>query len=354
MQVAQAHWRKSRQAWQQAQQQVAETAQCIEHWQAIIGALERDYQVHNRPERRYSKLAQARGRLDVQQRRLARRIQAVQRAQQRVEKVHAGLEKVQQHADQLAQRLQRFEQENASNPMPLNIILRMDAGFGSADNLALLIEMGYAIYTKPHSHWVTDGLKKEVNDDSHWVRVGDNAEMIAWSQKTISNLPYSLDVALVRFYTGSTVKYSTLLHYGHQPVTTDLAGWFQDYNARQTVEAGIKEGKGIFKMKHFKVRSQAGLFLQEYFATFAANFVRWAAHWLTVQCAHTPLQPALSSVKTMVKVAAHTAAWVIWQPHGCLLMFTEHSIFAGLSLQVQAWSFQLPLPLFKNDVFVPT
>ena len=25
------------------------------------------------------------------------------------------------------------------------------------------------------------------------------------------------------------------------------------YNARQTIEAGIKEGKGVFKMQHFKL-----------------------------------------------------------------------------------------------------
>jgi hypothetical protein len=352
--VAVERWLKAEQAWQQANQQLAETRRCIEQWQTRVAVLEAEYRARNRPERPYSHLAKARGRLDVQQRRLGRRLQAVEQAHRRVDQKLVKLQLVQQTVNGLVRRLQRFEQENAANPTPPAIRLRLDAGFGSADNIALLIEMGYDIYTKPQSHWVTDNLKQAVSDETQWVRVGDNAEMIAWSEKTLPNFPYPLDVALERFYTGSTVKHSTLLHYGKRPVASDLCAWFEDYNARQTIEAGIKEGKGIFTMHHFKVRSEAGLFLQEHFAAFAANFVRWAAHWLATQCVHLdPFQTTLSSIKAMVQVAAHTSAWIIWQPHGCLLRFTDHSIFAGLSFQTQDWAVQLPLPLFKNEVFSP-
>jgi len=350
--VAAERWQRAQQATQQAQQQLAETAQCIAHWQALVSALVEEYRARNRPERPYSKLAKARQRLAVQQRRYTRRVQTLQQAQRRVEKRFARLQEAQQTVRVLVQRLQRFEQENATHPGPVNIVLRLDAGFGTADNLSLLIEMGYEVYTKPYSHQVTTALKREA-DHVTWVRVGDNAEMAAWTDRSVATCPYPLDVALQRFYTGSTLKYSTLLHYGQEPVVTDLPGWFQDYNARQTIEAGVKEGKGIFKMSHFKVRSEAGLFLQEHFAVFAANFVRWAAHWLSTQGTPWPTD-TLSSVKAMVQVAAHTSAWVLWQPEGCLLSFTDHSIFAGLSFQARQSAFQLPLPLFKNDCFVPT
>jgi hypothetical protein len=281
--VAVERWLKAEQGLQQAEQQLAETRGCIDHWQTVVATLEVEYRARNRPERPDSRLAKARGRLDVQQRRLIRRRQAVEKARQRVDKKLVNIQPVKQTVDALVQRLQRFEQENADNPMPLAITLRLDAGFGSADNVALLIEMGYEVYTKPQSHWVSTGLREEVGDDAQWVRVGANAEMIAWSGKMLSTFPYPMDVALQRFHTGSTVKHSALLHYGCQPVTADLCAWFGDYNARQTIEAGIKEGKGVFKMEHFKVRSEAGLFLQEHFAAFAANFVRWTAHWLTTQ-----------------------------------------------------------------------
>ena len=88
---------------------------------------------------------------------------------------------------------------------------------------------------------------------------------------------------------------------------------------------------------------------------FAANFVRWAAHWLVEQCPQVPYgwqnctQP---KVKLMVKVAAHTSAWVDWQDQGCLLTFTDHSLFAGRSLAVKKqWVVQLPLPFSENAHF---
>jgi hypothetical protein len=179
--------------------------------------------------------------------------------------------------------------------------------------------------------------------------------MIAWKAERFSDFPYPLDVALERFHTGQTQRHTTLIHFGLDPVTTDLPGWFRRYNARQLIEAGIKEGKNIFAMHHLKVRSAPAIFLQEQLAVFAANFVRWAARWLTEQCPQMPscwqntVQP---KVKQQVKVAAHTSAWVDWQDQGCLLMFTDHSLFAGRSLSVKKqWVVQLPLPLSENAHF---
>jgi hypothetical protein len=57
-------------------------------------------------------------------------------------------------------------------------------------------------------------------------------------------------------------------------------------------------------------------------------------------------------VKEQVLVAAHTSAWVIWQEQGCLLRFTDQSLFAGRSLSIQKqWAVQLPLPFAQNAVF---
>ena len=52
----------------------------------------------------------------------------------------------------LYQRLIDFEQDNAANSEPVEAEFRLDAGFGTYENVALLIEMGYDVYTKPHSH----------------------------------------------------------------------------------------------------------------------------------------------------------------------------------------------------------
>jgi len=186
--------------------------------------------------------------------------------------------------------------------------------------------------------------------------VGKNAEMVAWEKERIANCPYPLDIALERFYTSDEERYGVLLHYGPEPVTADLEGWFTFYNGRQTIEAGVKEGKNVFQMHHLKVRSPGGLAIQEEFAAFAANFVRWAAAWLHETCpdAPAPFDTARPSVKQMVRVGANTLAWVIWQPQGCLLRFTELSAFACVELKIKGpAAFQLPLPLFKSCVFSP-
>jgi len=85
--------------------------------------------------------------------------------------------------------------------------------------------------------------------------------MVAWKTERFPDFPYPIDVALERFYTGQTLRYSTLIHFGSDPVTTDLVSWFHRYNARQLIEAGIKEGTNVFAMRHLKVRSVAPIFL---------------------------------------------------------------------------------------------
>ncbi|HSN23446.1 MAG TPA: hypothetical protein VLS45_04645, partial [Methylomicrobium sp.] len=226
----------------------------------------------------------------VLERRSVRREKAVEIARQKLEKtlaqmqVHLAQEKV------LRQRLEQFEQDNAENPQPVEACFRLDAGFGTYDNIALLIEMGYEVYVKLHNHKIVQMLEARVTAETTWERVGDNATMIAWSGLQLQHCPYPLDIALERFYTGKTKKHSALAHFGSTPVTTHLPAWFARYNARQTIEAGIKETKQVFSLHRLKVRSEPAIFLQESMTIFAANFIRWATVWMdqhVVQQANT-------------------------------------------------------------------
>lgn len=274
-----------------------------------------------------------------------------------VQRQQAHLGACQALVQQLEQRLHQFEQENVLNSAPIRADFRLDAGFGTPENVALLIEMGYEVYTKPYGTWLRERLKKRVTAETNWTPVGGNAKMTAWAASEIIGFPYPLDVALEHFQTGETSRYSGLLHYGQDPVADDLPGWFQTYNARQTIEAGIKEGKNVFQMHHLKVRSAAALYLQEHFAVFAVNFVRWAAQWLTTQCPQEPeglQEPDFPGVKAQVQVLAHMFAYVEWHEQGCLLRFSDHTLFVGRSLNmIQQWAHQLGLPLFKSCVFSP-
>lgn len=303
-----------------------------------VAELEEDYRLRQRVERPTGRLAQARKRLQVAQRRCQSREKALQAAQRRLARTQAQLDEQQETLKRLQERLARFEQDNATNPTPVEAEFRLDAGFGTYENVALLIEMGYEVYTKAHNHQVVAFLRAEVPAQTSWTRVGANAEMVAWADLTLARCPYPLDVGLERFYTGQTLRYSALVHFGRDPVTEDLPAWFQHYNGRQTIEAGIKEGKHVFWLHRIKVRSEPAIYLQECLVLFAANFIRWATHWLANQAAPDAdsLDVNRLGVKRQVQVAAHVSAQVIQDSRGKLLKFSKHSVFAGKVLILPA------------------
>jgi len=75
----------------------------------------------------------ARKRLAVFQGRLARRQSALNKAQQVLEWTNGLVGQQQQEETILRERLDRFVQENAANPNPIQAVFRLDAGFGTYD-----------------------------------------------------------------------------------------------------------------------------------------------------------------------------------------------------------------------------
>ena len=323
-------------ALQQAREKVTAAEQHYLACQQYLAELEQEYQAKGRLERPYSRLAQARKRLQTAEARLQRRKQALQAAQRRLDNTHQRYARQQEERDVLQQRLERFERENADNPNPVEAEFRLDAGFGTYENITLLIEMGYEVYIKPYSHQVVDYLKRQTDEPTAWQRVGKNAEMAAWQGMRLPGCPYPLDVALERFHTGKTVRYSGLLHFGAEPVTDDLPAWFAHYNGRQTIEAGIKESKQVFHLHRLKVRSEPAIFLQEHLVFFAANFIRWAIHWLSSlpQPGDQALDLGQLGIKRLVQVGTHVSAHISQSSEGKLLRFSDYSAFAGKVLRL--------------------
>jgi hypothetical protein len=326
--VATAHVRLT-----EAQQQAADC-------QRELADLEHAYQSQQRLARPTSRLVQARNRVQAAANRCLRRQTAWQQAQQRVAKTTTQLAALEGELRRLQERLARFMQDNAANPQAVAVEFRLDAGFGTYENVALLIELGSEVYTKAYSYQVVCALKRRITEQMTWTRVGANAEMVAWASLTLPHGAYPLDVALERFYTGQTVKHAALLHFGADPVTQDLPAWFAHYNGRQLIEAGIKEGKQVFYLHRIKVRAEPAIYLQECCVLFAANFIRWAQHWLAKQ--NAPAADVLDvqklGVKRQVQVAAHVSAQVSRDSEGWLLTFSEHSVFAGKVLRLSAGS----------------
>ena len=323
---------------QRAQERLVEAQQQCQERQQRLATLEQQYREHHCSERPYSRLAQARKRMQAAEKRLHSRERTLQAVQRRLGKTRRQTQAQQAELERMKQRLARFEQDNASNPQPVEAEFRLDAGFGTYENVALLIEMGYEVYIKPYSHRVVAFLQQHVDEQTAWERVGANAEMTVWKNMTLKGCPYPLDVALERFHTGKTIRYSALLHFGGDPVTEHLSDWFTHYNGRQTIEAGIKEGKQVFHLHRIKVRSEPAIALQEYLVTFAANFIRWAAHWLgnLPQPDDNALDIRQMGVKRQVQVGAHASAHIIQGSEGRLLKFSAWSVFAGKVFRLPA------------------
>jgi hypothetical protein len=273
------------------------------------------------------------------ERRCLRREKAISDAQDRFSKTLRLLQTQLEEEQTLRARLKRFEQENVDNPSPVEVRFRIDAGFGTYDNITLLIEMGYELYTKLHNHKAVQALQKMLTPDMAWTKVGKNAEMVAWSDLKLDRCSYPLQVALERFHIGDNkIKHSALAYFGNALVTQDLPTWFTTYNGRQTIEAGIKETKQVFHLHRLKVRSEPAIFLQEVMTIFAANFIRWATVWIAHNTQPEPTQLPIQTmgIKRQVQVAAHASANVIQNAEGMLLRFSPASSLAGKSLHFRA------------------
>jgi hypothetical protein len=311
-------------------------------YQQQVQQLTADYRAEGREVAAHCKLARARRKVDTYTARLPRCQQALVIAERRLARHEAQFLAASDLVAQLQKHLAQLVADNAANPTPVRAVFRLDGGFASYENIAWLMEMGYDVYLKSRAAAVRDRLLAAVTPETVWQRVGGNAELTAWPATTVGDaFIYPLNVALARYRTGETTRHAVLLHYGQDEVMMDLKGWFDSYNGRQTIEAGIKEGKGVFQMHHLKVRSAPALRLQEQFACFAANFVRFAAHWLDKE--QTPTVLPTHSVKRLVQVGAHTSAWVCRQGDGWLLRFTEQSVYAGHILRFGNGPVQLPL-----------
>ena len=188
-------WETQKQAVKRAKQRLAEAEQQVQERKSQLDELEKDYQIRQRKERPTSHLAQARQRLQAAVKRSNSRASAYKEAQHRLDKTTAQRSHQQSELAHLYQRLLRFEQDNAANSEPVEAEFRLDAGFGTYENVALLIEMGYDLYTKPHSHKIVASLKQQIDDTTIWTRVGANAELVAWPTLQLKHCPYPLDVA---------------------------------------------------------------------------------------------------------------------------------------------------------------
>jgi hypothetical protein len=335
--------------WQRISQEKAE----IQSLRVEVRSMEVEYQRQNREEKKHSRLAKARHSLDSAQKREQRAWRELQKLQRRERQEQAELDKQQNQLLDLDEWFASLETDNQHTPNPVPMVLRIDAGFSTGPNLTWLIEMGYTVLTKAHNGATANSLRGTISAQAEWTIVGGNAEAIDLGDYQHNDCPYPLQAMLVRYHLPDELRHTVLFYYGDTPPPA-LPAWFAGYNARQTIEAGIKEEKGVFTLKRHLIRSPYGMQIQEQFALFGANFVRWTAAWVKdcLREANRRFTTALGQVKTLVKTVSRARARWVCNARGHTMIFDKNGPFAGTVLCLSGEvAVQLALPLFK---FLPS
>jgi hypothetical protein len=153
------------------------------------------------------------------------------------------------------------------------------------------------------------------------------------------------------------VLHAVLIRYPKQgqAMSPDLKEWFDDYNGRQTIEAGNKEEKTTFKIQHLMSRSPAGIRIQAMLTVFAANFVRWADEWIRpqVEQSNKRFDRVLSSPKRLVRVAANSPAIIDHSDDRVWIRFSPLSSFGGVVIRLtNTPGYRRTLPSSANDHFL--
>jgi hypothetical protein len=328
---------------------IREAREEIEQRHSALVDLEAAYQAQGCEGKPHSALAKACRQLRSAEKRERRAWREFQKQQRKRDRQQRELDQMQDDLIALDEWLNCLETDNQTNLNPVSIVLRIDAGFSTGPNLAWLIEMGYAIRTKAHHGSTADCLRRHVPPDAKWARVGRNAEALYVGDYDHNNCPYPLQAMLVRYHLPEKKLYTALLYYD-EAAPPPLPEWFAQYNGRQTIEAGIKEEKGVFTLKRHLVRSPIGMQLQEQFALFGANFVRWAAAWVKdmLQQVNHRFATALNQVKTLVRTVSGARARWVRNDLGHTLTFDEGGPFAGTVVCLSGVvAVQQALPLFK-------
>jgi hypothetical protein len=321
----------------------------VKLYQAEVTKLEVEYRAKGWTERPYSQLAKTRRKRVAAQKREVRAWRDLTKLQNQAARLQQQISAPQETLLALDEWLAYLDADNMANPNPVSMVVRIDAGFSTGLNLTWLIEMGYTVLTKAHHRSSTDSLRRRLPPQPEWIRVGKNAEAVAMGDYYQNDCPYPLQAMLVRYHLPNKVRYTTLFYYDQTP-PPPLPVWFSRYNARQTIEAGIKEGKGVFTLKRHLVRSPIGMKLQEQFALFGANFVRWAAAWTKdlLSQANQNFSTALGQVKTLVRTVSRARARWVRNAVGNTLIFDEAGPFAGTIICLSgSLAFQLPFNLFN-------
>jgi hypothetical protein len=154
------------------------------------------------------------------------------------------------------------------------IVIRADAGYGTAENISHLYEAGYEFLAKGYSPKSSRKLAQDI-PERLWTKLNVVTEVAEATTRSINGCPYPLRIVVGRNEIAN--KPTQYLHF----VTTipktvmDARKLLRHYNQRQSIEAFIKAGKIALHFRRLRVRVLPGIVFFLTVALLAYNFISW-------------------------------------------------------------------------------
>lgn len=131
-----------------------------------------------------------------------------------------------------------------------NIIVRLDAGYGSKKGIDLLKKYKLKYITKMYSNNQVKRLKETVNDED-WLEISELVSVYELERNTNSRY------ILVKILTKKGYQYSCLITNIENKTAEEI---FYFYNERQTIEAFFKTCKNTYSIKNLRTRKYHGIY----------------------------------------------------------------------------------------------
>jgi hypothetical protein len=217
--------------------------------------------------------------------------------------------------------------ELAERPVALGqtrlILVRGDAGLGTADTVTILSERGYLFLLKGRDPRTAHTLLASVAP-ADWQRVDSHLRATEVLGHLLTGCPYAVRLVLCE----RTDPKGELSHYfivSNLPASTyDTPALVRFYNGRQTIEAFNKVIGSVLFLRHLRTGSIVANYAVAQMAMLAQDFLSWAAHAFFTG---TPYEGI--AIRELVQKGLRVVARVTWpQPGLCRTELSAESPYA--------------------------
>jgi hypothetical protein len=239
--------------------------------------------------------------------------------------------------------------ELADRPVALGqtrlIVLRGDAGLGTADTVTVLSERGYLFLLKGRDPRTAQKLLASLAP-ADWQPVEAHLRAAEVVGQTLSGCPYAVRLVLCE----RTDPKGKLSHYclvSNLPSSTyGTAELVRFYNGRQTIEAFNKAIGTVLFLRHLRTGSIIANYAVAQMAMLAHDFLSWAAHAFF---SGTPYEGI--AIRELVQKGLRVVARVTWpQPGLCRTELSSESPYARAFVTgPRGTDGQRPLPLIFDS-----